>query len=424
MQKEFSSKDFLSCLQETLKSNERNQDDRLFSLDPNLIDQISRRKESNGKPNKENARLSVSSRKNLEMPSKPNLSRDVSTSKTPALKVLHRQYLHEKAKSRHLQVQVDKLIKSVEEWKVKYQETKSELEEKVVLISTLRNELTNTHDTPNERIKEFSQSIESIDDIDIDGLLTANLDPNSLHTLLDGTLSDLDLDVHRLENDALSTSTTCSSKFDGENPIETTFKKPLLNKSIPTLEGVGDNIYDENKVCPTIDEVSSKKFNHGNSIKFPKLKKVSPLKLSKNNNNGGYEVIKVADVDDKIIKKKGGADKVEKNVSNANARCLSCDECGKQFPLGGQWKLKRHKELMHEAANLFSCLECPTKFEFKSSLEAHKEAHRYENPWRCNICKVTYMNLTLFVRHVKKDHEIFAEKTAKDKLSTNRISIK
>jgi len=160
-------------------------------------------------------------------------------------------------------------------------------------------------------------------------------------------------------------------------------------------ETVTSNKLEKTSVSEDI-EVKTPTFNS----QLNSQKKVLPLKISKNFDDGSYK------------------------VKNSSPMCLSCDVCGKQFPLGGQWKFKRHMETVHATESNFFCdiENCTKNFRQKSSLAAHKEAHKHKHPWQCNSCKSTFRDLTDLVSHVKTIHGEEDVHVAKSRLSTNRVS--
>ena len=116
-------------------------------------------------------------------------------------------------------------------------------------------------------------------------------------------------------------------------------------------------------------------------------KKVTPLKLS--------SVIKRARVDEeKIVSEASLAKKRRIDFTSS----LDCPHCDKQFPLGGQWKVRKHihnehKDLTKKAAIV--CEICNETFSSQSVFLSHSEMHRVGDPWNCNLCKRRFGEMPL-----------------------------
>ena len=77
---------------------------------------------------------------------------------------------------------------------------------------------------------------------------------------------------------------------------------------------------------------------------------------------------------------------------------LDCPHCDKQFPLGGQWKVKKHilnehEDLTKKAAIV--CEICNKTFSSQSVFLSHSEMHRVGDPWNCNLCKRRFGEMPL-----------------------------
>ena len=136
------------------------------------------------------------------------------------------------------------------------------------------------------------------------------------------------------------------------------------------------------------------------AVKEKKMK-VSPLKLVKENDR--YKLSKRKCWSEPVTEAQRSKKKVVGGVSRAQSRC---PHCGKQFPLGGAWKLKKHilKE-HHEVENEKSCSICLKRLSLSCSLAAHMEMHKELFPWVCRPCGGKFENLTQFVKHVKSRHQ-------------------
>ena len=114
-------------------------------------------------------------------------------------------------------------------------------------------------------------------------------------------------------------------------------------------------------------------------------KKVTPLKIS-------------------VIKRERANE--DKDVSEGQAKkrridfgsSVGCPHCDQQFPLGGQWKLKKHILLEHKdqmERQALRCEICEKTFPSQSVFVSHREMHRVGTPWNCNLCKRRFGELPL-----------------------------
>ena len=77
---------------------------------------------------------------------------------------------------------------------------------------------------------------------------------------------------------------------------------------------------------------------------------------------------------------------------------MECPHCDKQFPLGGQWKLRRHILHAHKEQTgneAFRCDICDKTFPSKPVLVSHNEMHRIGSSWDCHICKRRFGEIKL-----------------------------
>ena len=136
------------------------------------------------------------------------------------------------------------------------------------------------------------------------------------------------------------------------------------------------------------------------AVKEKKMK-VSPLKLVKENDR--YKLSKRKCSSEPVTEAQGRKKKVGGGTYRAQSRC---PHCGKQFPLGGVWKLKKHILKEHqEVENEKSCSICLKKLSLSCSLAAHMEMHKELFPWVCRPCGGKFENLTQFVIHVRSRHQ-------------------
>ena len=93
---------------------------------------------------------------------------------------------------------------------------------------------------------------------------------------------------------------------------------------------------------------------------------------------------------------------------------LHCPHCALQFPLGGNWKLKKHIMNKHEVMSehieprkTVTCDICGEDCGFEAVLKAHKKHHQDLYPWKCRKCGSTFENVKELVQHVKSYHGIY-----------------
>jgi len=113
------------------------------------------------------------------------------------MKELHGLFLQERQKNRLFEVEIERLKKLLGAYKKKLREKNEELREKSELLKSVV-EGTKINDNISNR---FSPSLDVLENIDMDSLLTVNLDDDTMCTFLEGSLEDLDLDVGRLSQD-------------------------------------------------------------------------------------------------------------------------------------------------------------------------------------------------------------------------------
>ena len=148
-------------------------------------------------------------------------------------------------------------------------------------------------------------------------------------------------------------------------------------------------------------------------------KKVSPIKIVVEKSN--YQLLK------RKTKSPAVSPTQKKQKLDFNSS-LSCPHCNKQFPLGGNWKLKKHISLEHNKSGgkkppvsnnttsttlttlknkrKFVCNVCDKDFSFQSVLTAHGELHRTVTPWSCTFCNEEFDDMTELVNHAQINHGI------------------
>ena len=157
-------------------------------------------------------------------------------------------------------------------------------------------------------------------------------------------------------------------------------------------------------------------------------KKVSPLKIVLEREN--YKLHQrtrprspggVDDQDQETFCKKRKIEEVKSS--------LHCPHCALQFPLGGNWKLKKHIMNKHkvmsehiEPRKAMTCDICGEDCEFESVLKAHKKHHQDLYPWKCKKCESTFLNVKELVQHVKSYHGIYNEDNASEVVNVPFVS--
>jgi len=92
--------------------------------------------------------------------------------------------------------------------------------------------------------------------------------------------------------------------------------------------------------------------------------------------------------------------------SSSKPSHLQCEACGKSFPLGGEWKYKKHMEVHAEAKKEENkCDVCQESFKYKSTQIAHMKTHEGKDPFQCNLCQVDFKQIDDLVSHGVMDHK-------------------
>jgi len=85
---------------------------------------------------------------------------------------------------------------------------------------------------------------------------------------------------------------------------------------------------------------------------------------------------------------------------------LQCETCGKRFPMGGEWKFKKHMEIhMGGTKEANNCEVCHESFKYKSTLMAHLKTHEGKDPFQCNLCHKDFKGIDELVNHGVLDHK-------------------
>lgn len=228
---------------------------------------------------------------------------------------------------------------------------------------------------------------DNVEDLDIDSLLQANLGDGEVNfDILDlsvtGTFfqsedgndfyEDTPVDLVKTNKD----KTSALPNRDDSNTTRVLDKPMLKSKEDPTV----------------IQRIAAQQAAEDQAVI---QKKVTPLKIS-------------------VVKRERACeDKFEAEASLAKKRridfssSVGCPHCDLQFPLGGQWKLKKHILQEHKDRNerqALRCEICEKIFSSQSVFVSHSEMHRAETPLDCNLCKSRFGELPLLVEHAKTEH--------------------
>jgi len=359
-------------------------------------------------------KLLQSSDKEQKQPSYPRKSSAAPVKKIPNVhsvgspppgagdaQLVRRQLVQERHRNKILQMEVERLRKSLEVCKKTVKEKSGEIESKNKLINKLIEDKT--------RIESVGSNME--EDIDIDNLLHANLGEVDLSELLnisDSAFPDnLDsLDMSSLEANQVNLSLSPSSLAMATNTSYIVEEEEDVQ--LPNREGSTEE--EGSGIKGVVGQlVQQKRSVHLSEGKEKQTQKVSPIKIIKGHNM--YQLAnkkkqKAALTEDYTSPcKKLKMSSPVPEVSTAPQQCLSCPHCSKQFPLGGQWKLTRHISTAHNVPDI-SCQYCDKKFTCQSVLIAHNEWHKLTSPWQCGECGYRLGNLSQFLKHVKSVHRV------------------
>jgi len=286
----------------------------------------------------------------------------------------------EKQKNKELQLEVDRLKKSLDITLRKVQVMSNELDDKNKLINHL---MEDGKTCASEEMKKDETST-IVETLDIDSLLQANLGSADLNKIMEIT-----------ESSPMLSKDIADIYFPGAEG-ESVSERELQTFGETTAEA-------ELTVAPTIAQKESSCSEQSVVKQLADQRgKVPPIKIIKGKNQYRLEK-KATKIDEKP------RDEVvttfRKDNSAVKSSCLTCPQCGKQFPLGGQWKLRKHLQMVHEVGGHF-CHVCDKEFDHQSLLLAHSNWHRRQEPWMCKHCKQVFGGLELFVDHVRFDHGI------------------
>jgi len=310
-----------------------------------------------------------------------------------------RQLGQERQRNKILQLEVERLRKSLEVCKKTVKEKNNEIEHKNKLINKLMEDKT--------RIESTEDLME--DDIDIDNLLHANLGEVDLSDILNlndsafpDNLENLDI-TNMMSEQSLSLSpaslgmATNTSYFVQEEPFQLPNREGSTEEeqSVEVKGPVGRMVEQKNSFLSASQEKSQLKVS---PIKI--IRGENQYKLASRKRHDGQEALNCVDTPSSKKQKISG-----KAIPSA-PQCLSCSHCDKKFPLGGQWKLTRHISSVHGNIMSYSCQYCDKQFPHQSILLAHTKWHEVTNPWQCEECGYRLGSLAQFVKHVRSVHRV------------------
>jgi len=319
-----------------------------------------------------------------------------------------RQLLQERQRNKILQLEVERLRKSLEICKKSINEKTNELEGKNKLINKLMEDRT--------RIEATNDTMEG--DIDIDNLLTANfggeeVDLNDLLNLSNSAFPD---DLGNLDiNSVMQEQSLCLSPSSLRLATNTSYVVDEGSTQLPNREE-GIDIEENGDVKSLVGRMVEQKKNFNLSKhEESQIKKVSPLKIIRGGNQ--FKLVGSKRPSDESCegtlaqKKPKSSGKVLPNAP----QCLACPQCTKKFPLGGQWALERHVLAAHSDANRSQncCQYCDKQFSYESCFAAHVRWHELTNPWKCGKCDYKIDGLDKFVKHVRSVHDVKSVESAK-----------
>jgi len=324
-------------------------------------------------------------------------------SSAPVDPAISRQLLQERQRNKILQLEVERLRKSLEICKKTLNEKTNEIEGKNKLINKLMEDKMRI-DASNDVIEE---------NIDIDNLLNANLGEGDvdLDDILNMSTSAFPEDLGGLDiNSMMQEQSLCLSPGSLDLATNTAYVVDEMPVQFPNREGSMES--DEDGTVKTLvgRMVEQKK----TSNTFDNQKKVSPLKIIRGGNQ--FKV-----VDKKRSRGESFNDVPEKKPKPSGKvlpdapQCLACSSCSKKFPLGGQWALERHVAAAHgeDSRDKNCCQYCDKKFIYESCLAAHIRWHVATNPWQCGNCDYKIDGLEKFVKHVRGVHGVNSVENAR-----------
>jgi len=319
---------------------------------------------------------------------------------------ISRQLLQERQRNKILQLEVERLRKSLEICKKTLNEKTNEIEDKNKLLNKLMEDKTRM-DVGNDVIEE---------DIDIDNLLSANLGGGDmdLDDILNMSNSAFPENLGNLDiNSMMQEQSLCLSPGSLDLATNTAYVLDEVPTQFPNREGSMER--DEDGTVKTL--VGRMVEQKRTSNHFDNQKKVSPLKLIRGGNQ--FKVVdkkrsRGGSFNDDVPEKKP---KPPGKVLPGAPQCLACSHCSKKFPLGGQWALERHVAAAHgegEDSNDKNCCHyCDKKFIYESCLAAHIRWHVASNPWQCGSCDYKIDTLEKFLKHVRGVHVVNSVENAR-----------
>jgi len=319
-----------------------------------------------------------------------------------------KELVQEKQRNKILQLEVERLRKSLDVCKKTINEKSGEIERKNKLIN---------------KLIEDKTRIESTNDImeeDIDSLLHANLgddvDLDDIFNLSNSAFpSDLgQLDISNIIQDqtltlsptSLSMAVNTEFVVDKEEPMQFPNREGSIEKNVDTevgdVKSLVERMVDQRQSLLTSSE--EERVVH---------KKVSPIKILRGGNEFRVLGKKRSGNTGNAIAPSKPPKLSEKVVSCFDPpKYLACLQCDKRFPLGGQWALERHMSSAHDGQKN-CCKYCDKEFLHESTLAAHIRHHQTTNPWQCGKCGYKLDSLGKFKKHVKSVHGVDGFDTAR-----------
>jgi len=329
--------------------------------------------------------------------------------------VVWRQLGQERQRNKILQLEIERLRKSLDICKKTVKEKCSEIEAKNKLINKLIEDKT--------KIDPMNDGLE--DALYIDNLLHANLGEVDLSDILNFTDSafpdDLDsLDMSNLVSDQAKLSLSPTSLAMATNTSYVVEQE--VQNQFPNREGSIERLDDTVNVKGVVERMVGQKRNYLSSQEYiteaKDDQKVSPIKIIKGGNQYQLADRNKQQVTDPLATpcKKLKFPPMSAKDAAPVPHCLFCPHCGKQFPLGGRWKLTRHLSSAHSNTKVYSCQDCDQQFHSQSVLTAHTKWHQLTNPWQCEDCGYRLGNLSQFIKHVKSVHKVSSLATTRSLL--------
>jgi len=319
-----------------------------------------------------------------------------------------KQLAKERQKNHILQLEIERLRKSLEVCQRSLNTKNDEIEQKNRTINKLMEKKIGCEPTLSPFLN--SNDIRFEDELDFDNLLKANLGDSFGDILNMSSTFDV-ANLENMESLAIDQHVTLSPKSLGmatntsyyhEENVQKSNKNDSKNATSSSMVSGGNNkaIVErilEQKVC----NVSSSGL------------KVSPLKLQLTGDK--YKLVgrnTPKNVEDEFKSK-------TEESRRSTPQSLKCEFCQKSFPMGGKWKLRRHMQKEH-SKEISVCNYCDKEFTSESVLKAHLQRHKAGDPFNCNVCSYKG-NLETIIKHIKCVHQIKNVTNVKNLMEFNLV---